>query len=233
MRAFLPLAVASAAITVMAWAGQAHAAGSQVSSTGKGITGGALLGAEAVMLTEGVIGVRPWWAYAIGGGVGAIGGGIGGYFTEQGDPKLPFYLFMGGMALALPTAVVVLDATKFRPVNYTEDQPPADEPAAEPAAPEPAPSETTPSEGQQPTGDRHDGKSRKGDLRARVVTRQKHDTRPTTPALPPAALDVVGGTVSIAVPAVEVRHVYTRTEIATLGVKQATWVHVPVLNVVF
>lgn len=230
MKAFLPIAASAAVASVALWSGQAHAAGSQVSPTGKGITGCALLGSEAVMLTEGLVGVRPWWAYAIGGGVGAIGGGIGGYFTEQGDPKLPFYLFMGGMALALPTAVVVLDATKFRPVNYTEDQPPADEPAAEPAEPEPSPSEAPPG---KPTGDRRDGDFRKDRAARRVAARQKKEPGLAALRLPPAMVDVVGGTVGIAVPAVEVRHVYTRTEIATLGVKQAMSVHVPVLNVVF
>ena len=62
----------------------------EVSPTGKGIAGGALLGAEAVMLVEAAFKVKKKWAYAVGGGVGAIGGGVGGYFVEQnGDAKLP------------------------------------------------------------------------------------------------------------------------------------------------
>src|SRR3954454_20621203 len=43
-------------------------------------TGGALLGAEVVMLTEGIVGVRNRWILLGSGAVGAIGGGIGGYF---------------------------------------------------------------------------------------------------------------------------------------------------------
>src|ERR1051326_3827956 len=53
------------------------------SPAGKGIIGGALLGAESVMLVEAAAEVKPAWAYAVGGGLGAIGGGIGGYFTQQ------------------------------------------------------------------------------------------------------------------------------------------------------
>ena len=36
------------------------------SASGKGIVGGALLGAEAVMLVEAAASVKPPWAYAVG-----------------------------------------------------------------------------------------------------------------------------------------------------------------------
>lgn len=230
LKAFLAI-TAGAALAFCA--GRAHAAGSLVSGTGKGITGCALLGGEAVMLVEGALGVKPWWAYAIGGGLGAIGGGIGGYYTEQGDPKLPFYLFMGGMALALPTAVVVLDATKFHPVNYTEDQPPADEPVAEPAAPVPPPASAPADKPLGDARDQHRGKAPTQRAKAtRLAARRRSVAAPGLP-MPPALLDVTAGALRIAVPAVEVRHVYTRTEIAMLGVKQGTEVEVPVLNVQF
>ena len=75
----------------------AHAEEPGINPTGKGITGGALLGAEAVMSVEAVAGVKPTWAYLVGGGLGAIGGGIGGYFIEQGDdPKPSYYLLAAG-----------------------------------------------------------------------------------------------------------------------------------------
>src|SRR5262245_40024111 len=103
------------------------------SPAGKGIIGGALLVAESVMLVETAASTKPAWAYAVGGGLGAIGGGVGGYFAQQGDPRISLYLLVGGMALALPTTVAVLSAAAYEPVNYTEDRPPADEPVAEPA----------------------------------------------------------------------------------------------------
>lgn len=189
----------------------ARAEGSQAQATGKGITGGALLGAEAVMLTEAAASVKPAWAYAVGGGIGAVAGGVGGYFAEHGgDAKLSMYLLVGGMALALPTTVAVLSASAYEPTNYMEDRPPADEPVAEPAQPSAAP-------GPKPT-------SRAVDHRAPVAR---------APKLPPAIVGVGEGALTLSVPAVEVRQLYTRTEVATFGVQQHTEVDVPVLNVVF
>ena len=95
------------------------------SPTGKGTVGGALLGAEAVMLVEAAADVKQGWAYALGGGLGAVAGGVGGFFAEDsGDAKLSLYLLVGGMALVIPTTVAVLSATAYEPVNYTEDKPP-------------------------------------------------------------------------------------------------------------
>lgn len=183
----------------------------QASPTGKGITGGALLGGETVMLVEAAASVKPAWAYAVGGILGAAGGGVGGYFAEQGgDAKLSIYLLVGGMALALPTTVAVLSASAYEPTNYMEDHPPTDEPVAEPAQPSATPSP-------KPT-------SRAVDHRAPVAK-----ARTVSPAL----FGVGQGALTLSVPAVEVRQVYTRTEVATFGVKQQTQVDVPVLNVVF
>ena len=189
----------------------ARAAGSQASPTGKGITGGALLGAEAVMLVEAAASVKPAWAYAVGGGLGAVGGGVGGYFAEHGgDAKLSMYLLVGGMALVLPTTVAVLSASAYEPTNYVEDHPPTDEPVAEPAQPSAAPS-------------------------TKPTTRAVDHPAPVAhvPKVPPALLDVGQGKLTLSVPAVEVRQVYTRTEVAAFGLKQQTQVDVPVLNVVF
>lgn len=82
------------------------------SVAGKGITGGALLGAEVVVITEGVVGLETPWLYWLGAGVGAIGGGIGGYYIETGGaPRSSYYLLAGGMALSIPAMIVYLDAT--------------------------------------------------------------------------------------------------------------------------
>jgi hypothetical protein len=212
MRGFGRLLSATVIVfAVTAVPGLALAEGNQASPTGKGITGGALLGGEAVMLVEAAASVKPAWAYAVGGILGAAGGGVGGYFAEHsGDAKLSIYLLVGGMALALPTTVAVLSASAYEPTNYMEDRPPTDEPVAEPAQPSAAPS-------QKPT-------TRAVDPRAPVAR---------APSLSPALVGVGQGTLTLSVPAVEVRQVYTRTEIATFGVKQQTQVDVPVLNVVF
>jgi hypothetical protein len=194
------------------------------SPTGKGTVGGALLGAEAVLLVEAAADVKQGWAYALGGGLGAVAGGVGGFFAEDsGDAKLSLYLLVGGMALVIPTTVAVLSATAYEPVNYTEDKPPpADEPVAEPPQGGAAPSGGTPPAATPaspaPTS------------RARV-----HHTAPVARALrpPPALIGLDQGTLTLSVPAVEVRQAYTRTEVAVLGVKQQTEVAVPMLNVIF
>lgn len=101
--------------------------------TGKGIVGGALLGGEAVMITEAALKVRPGWAYYIGGGAGLIGGGIGGYFLEDHlSSKEAMYMLSAGMLLAIPTTVAALNAASYdTPLEYTQDVAPVDEGADE------------------------------------------------------------------------------------------------------
>jgi hypothetical protein len=53
------------------------------------------------------------------------------------------------------------------------------------------------------------------------------------PALPPALFGWNQGELTLSIPAVEVRQMYTRTEVALYGVKQQPEVEVPVVNVVF
>ena len=68
------LAALSAGLTLLVHVGSAHA--EDVSATGKGIVGGALLGAELVTVTEAVFHLQSPWAYVIGGAAGA--GGVAG-----------------------------------------------------------------------------------------------------------------------------------------------------------
>jgi hypothetical protein len=122
----------------------AHAQAVEPSVTGKGTVGCALLGAEAVMLTEAAFKVRPGWAYYLGGGAGLIGGGVAGYFLEDSlDSKSAMYLLSAGMLLAIPTTVAALNATSYdTPLEYTQDVAPIDEGADEPittVAPTPLP----------------------------------------------------------------------------------------------
>jgi hypothetical protein len=108
-----------------------------VSPTGKGIVGGALLGAEVVTITESLVGVRSGWGYVIGAVLGAGAGGVGGYFVEQNssDGKAPMYMLAGGLALVIPAVVLSLDATRYRPEEgATEDKAPTG-PLAEPGVP--------------------------------------------------------------------------------------------------
>src|SRR5262245_36109165 len=110
-----------AALATLAGAGvlgvpaEARAEG-PVTPTAKGIVGGALLGGEVVCLTMGIVGVEAGWPYFVFGGLGAAGGGIGGYFVEQEAPtEVSLYMLAGGMALVIPTIVVALNATAYKP----------------------------------------------------------------------------------------------------------------------
>lgn len=104
-------------------------------ATGKGITGGALVGAEAVLVTEVLLGVQSQWilgASAIG---GAVGGGVGGYFLEQNaSPRFSFYVLLGGMAMVIPTTIIYMDAMeRRRDVRvYDPEAEPFDGPDADP-----------------------------------------------------------------------------------------------------
>ncbi|HEY4105622.1 MAG TPA: hypothetical protein VGM44_17105 [Polyangiaceae bacterium] len=217
----------------------AHATGvSEVSTTGKGTVGGALLGAEVVLAAEAAFDTKPTWAYVVGGVGGGIAGGVGGYFIERdANPRTTMLILAGGMALAIPTTVAVLSATAYEPpANYTQDHPPADEPVAEPPQPagSPAPmtspppaGATSPTPPPAPTPTPSTGS----------VPRRQHRVAHLPPLdyhlTPPALIGISSQALTLGIPAVELRDVYTRTELAMYGVSQATEVRVPVLNFVF
>jgi len=216
----ISLAAIGAAVTLAATPAQAAEDKTEASATGKGITGGVLLGGEVVMLGEAAFKVKPAWAYAVGGLAGGVAGGVGGYFIEKGgDAKLTMYMLAGGMALIIPTTVAVLSASAYEPpASFTEDKGPTEEPVAEPPRPESAPAT-------QPTSQRTKKQ------RARRVAH--HDPRLYAPVAPPALLGVGPTSVTLSLPAVEVRDAYSRAELMQFGVKQATEVRVPVFNFVF
>ena len=214
----------------------AHATGvNEVSTTGKGAVGGALIGAEVVMDAEAAFSVQPTWAYVVGGLGGGIGGGIGGYFIERNaNPKVPMLMLGAGMALAIPTTVAILSATAYEPpANYTLDKAPADEPVAEPPQPgatpaaTPAPPVTQPATTPPPppTSSVHRNRSRA--LARRALPPLDYHLSP------PALIGVSAQALTLGIPAIELRDVYSRTELAMYGVSQATEVRVPVLNFVF
>ncbi len=207
-------------VTVLAFAASLTIA-SNASATGvdeaspkyKGIVGGALLGAEAVMLTEAAIGVKPRWAYYVGGAAGAVAGGVGGYFMEENlSAKTNMFLLSAGMVLAIPTVIAVAAATQYEPpASYVQDQAPTDEPVANPPAPE---------------GAAVDG--------VRKVTRRAR-LSPTlaSPTLPPALVGVERGELALSVPSIALCETFTRKQMAEFGVKQQTELRLPVFNLVF
>lgn len=232
------LALAALTLTSLS----AHA--EEVSTTGKGVVGGTLLGAEVVLATEAAFKVQPTWAYVVGGLAGGAAGGVGGYFIERdASAETTMLILAGGMALAIPTTVAVLSATAYEPpASYTQDRAPADEPVAEPPQPSGAPSlapatsapvgnEVTPppvtTPPPAPTGSAAPQQHR---ARHRLARR----TLPLDYHLsPPALIGLSADALTLGVPAVELRGVYTRKEVAMFGVNQGTEVRVPVLSFLF
>lgn len=203
----------------------------EVSPTGKGITGGALLGAEAVTLTEAAVGVKPAWPYVVGGIVGAGGGGVGGYFVEHGgNAKLSLYLLAGGMALVIPTTVAILSATAYSPpANYTEDKGPTGEPVAEPPQPTNGSAPATAPATTAPTSRQHRARHR----RVALLPRRERPLALYRPVLPPALIGLEPRGLTLSVPAVEVRDTFSQSERRRYGMKEETELHVPVFNYVF
>ncbi len=188
------------------------------SGSGKGIAGGALLGAELVVGVEAIAGVQQQWAYGAGLLVGAAAGGVGGYFIEQSaDRKVPLYMLAGGVALAIPAAIVALNATAYRPpADYQEDTGPKDEPPAD--APKRA------SEGPR-AAPIH--------LASRTYVPPPTLQAPRRVAIPMSVVALQPEGVRVGVPAIELRPVYTATEQQKYGVTQREEVRVPVFRATF
>jgi hypothetical protein len=187
-----------------------------------GVAGGILLGAEVVMIPIAIGGISDAWPYPVFGALGAAGGGIGGYFVETtGSTEASVYMLAGGMALVIPTLVAVLNVTVYDTEDEEEEpseeggsdlvqvtptgELPAAEPGAAPATPTPAgPAATEPPK----------------------TSRGKH-------RVPLAFLGVDRRGLRPGVPAVEIRPLYSETEIAQYGAIQGTEVQVPLVRGIF
>jgi hypothetical protein len=201
----------------------------------KGIIGGALLGGEVVMLTMGAVGVEKGWPYLVFGGLGMVAGGVGGFFIEEaagpgneaGDtPEAGVYMLAGGMALVIPTLVVVLNATSYKPPETDTIEPsPTPQPAAEPAAPSGGASVTISSKNDKGPKKKPQTVARQWAAPARL--------EPITPHVPLSLVDVYQGQLAMGVPAVQIRPVYTQRELALYGVQQGGEVRVPVFKAQF
>ncbi len=214
MRSFgkvLGVVVATALCTAAAGTTTTEAqAATEVTSTGKGIAGGALLGGELGFLTLSAFGARQSWMYYTIPTALAIGGGVGGYFVEQGSsPTIPMYMLAGGMALLIPTIVATLSATSYS--ANSEDSTPSDAtPKAEVKA--------------------EAGKKEPGG----AAPKHKHVARP----LALVNLDSHFGekadfSVRAGVPLVHVRTAFTTDEVTLFGQKQRLELHAPVVALTF
>lgn len=224
----------------------AHAQTHEVSTTGKGVVGGTLLGAEVVLTAEAAFKVQPTWAYVVGGLGGAAAGGVGGYFIERdASPRTTLFMLAGGMALMIPVTVAVLSATAYEPpASYTQDRAPVDEPIAEPPQPvgsptvaPAAPAITGPSGNEVTAPPPVVSPPAATPVPTSSVRRHRAPGQRTLPLdyhlSPPALIGVSAQALTLGVPAIELREVYSRNEVAMFGVTQATELRVPVLNFLF
>jgi hypothetical protein len=115
-----------AALVLAAIGGVSPVAKAQISAGPKGLIGGALMGAELVVIGEAIAGVQTDWLYLAGASVGGVAGGVGGYFVDDLDkPGLSVALLVGGMALSIPAFVVSLNATRRHWSEPTERRSPS------------------------------------------------------------------------------------------------------------
>ena len=106
------LAVAAAMCLAAVTPGSAQAQGEQVDGAIKGTIGLGLLGGEVGLVLAPAVGLTDAWAMAVFPLVGAAGGAVGGYFAFDsggaGEPAVPVALFVGGVALVIPSVVLAL-----------------------------------------------------------------------------------------------------------------------------
>jgi multidrug transporter EmrE-like cation transporter len=201
-----------------------------VDGKGKGIAGGILLGAEIVTIPMSLFGVKAGWAYAVFGGAGAVGGAIAGWGVESatgsydkvpGDGRAPIYMLAGGLALVIPTVVLLLNATRYQPdENAKEDNAPKNAPAADPGK---AGGSPVIEGGGSISTDKPAGGGGGGG------TTPKEDTK----TVPHSLLDVNEGQFRLGLPLPEIREAYSLRQMRDLGVKQVTEVRMPVVQVTF
>ena len=80
-----------------------------------GITGGAIVGAEAVIAVQAAVGVDKLWPYFVFPVIGAAGGGVGGYYLEKVSVPGSVAMLVSGIALLIPTAVLAASAFAYDP----------------------------------------------------------------------------------------------------------------------
>jgi hypothetical protein len=122
-----------ASVTALATLFPSPAQADGVSTTGKAIVGGGMVGAEVVVIGEAIAGVDQAWLYYAGAGLGAVGGATGGYFLESSmSPKVSVLVLMAGMALSIPALIIGMDATRRRWPEVDQPEPSRDLPSDPP-----------------------------------------------------------------------------------------------------
>lgn len=221
--------------TVAMTAHTPQARADEIQGTPKATIGGAFLGAEVVAIPMAIAGVKAGWAYAVFPPLGAVGGAIGGFFMDQAydqsNPKTAAYgsafMLAGGMALIIPTIVLMLNATRYHPsAEATEDR---------------APKNVGPEANPGSSGGNAVTPSNQGGTTAPPPPSGTSGTSGTSsggggnqpPYVPLSLVDMHQGTLRMGIPVPEVHDAYTPQQLKELGVRQATEVRVPVFKLAF
>lgn len=99
-----------------------------IGSFPQAMVGLGLVGAEAVILVEGGVGLRNPWILLGSGAAGLLAGGIGGYFVDQaiqglvngGSTDMSMVssgILVLGLGLIIPAAIMYVSATMYRPTD--------------------------------------------------------------------------------------------------------------------
>lgn len=220
--------------TTTASAQETGGAGDEVTPTGKGIVGCALLGGEAALLVEAAIGVRNGWALGLIPLVTAAGGGVGGYFLEQSgaDPELSVASLVAGMALIIPTTIIVLKRASYSP----------EEEEGWVEAPEDTEADTAPTPQEGTTVERTGGPAPAEPPPAEEAPEPEGGGAPApegggAPAPGPSGsllhIGPGGSSLALGIPAVGVGGVYSTSELRRYGLTQRPELRVGILSVSF
>ncbi len=205
-----------------------------VSPDGKGIVGGALLGAEVGTIIESIAGVHSPWVYVVTDLVLGIGGGIGGWEVEQQvenkgwDVRVPVFMLAGGLGLIIPAVVLTLNGTRYQPAeNASEDHAPTNACRRRIRA-RPMEASCRPPRLRRPS-------SRPLLRRPVVLPRACFRRTFRRPARPPhrSLFDVNAEGMHLGVPVPEVRPLFTMSELRQYGLTQQTEVRMPLVKVSF
>ncbi|GAC1351107.1 MAG: hypothetical protein NVSMB1_00980 [Polyangiales bacterium] len=241
MRKAVGFAVAASLFTAVCATPEPASAQAEVSGTGKGIVGGALLGGEVGLIGLSAFGAKQSWMYYVIPGAFAVGGGVGGYFIEKSaSPQVSLGLLAGGMALIIPTVVITLSANAYHPGS--EDNTPVDATPAD--AGRVGGSATVDSSATSTTGGSPSSPSAaagaSGTSTTIPPTPPKHKPAHTSsrrPSVPRALLNYTSFSstdrLEVAIPAMQVSPSYTRVEMEKFGLSQRYEFHAPVVAVNF